>query len=205
MNQTQTMLMALTLALIIVVALMSPDMAVAFVIIGGLLGFYAAYTSAGASPGGPAGAPPNPPATREPFAPLPGAPAPYAIAVGPSRAPEGAGAERYPGAIDVDEYDTEAAYGHRDLSAGDNDLAQPGNPYNRGRISYPTAAAPCADDEANDVEMDGDELAAIQGRVRNDAERVIAGTMNRRRDFDKYFREEVEEAEGRVWWGRHEH
>ena len=34
--------------------------------------------------------------------------------------------------------------------------------------------------------------------------RVTAGTMNRRRDLDKYLREEVEMAENERWWGRNE-
>ena len=35
--------------------------------------------------------------------------------------------------------------------------------------------------------------------------RVTAGTMRRRRALDPYLREELEEAEDRVWWGRHEY
>ena len=79
-----------------------------------------------------------------------------------------------------------------------------GNPYDLDRIHSPAAAGACVDDEANDAEIDGDELATYQARPSNDATRVAAGTMNRRRDMDRYFREEVEEAEDRQWWGRHE-
>ena len=56
----------------------------------------------------------------------------------------------------------------------------------------------------NNDELDGDERMNYQSRSRNDPIRVTAGTMNRRQDMDKYLREEVEEEEGRVWWGRHE-
>jgi hypothetical protein len=119
-----------------------------------------------------------------------------------TRPPAGPG--RYPGAIDIDEYDTEAVYGHRDLTEGDADGVPVGNPYNPGRVSYPPAAEACIDDEANDAEIDADELNTYHVRARNDDTRVEAGTMNRRKTLDKYFREEVEEAEDREWWGRHE-
>lgn len=110
----------------------------------------------------------------------------------------------YPGAIDMDEYDTEGAFGHRDQTEGDMDSVPMGNPYNTGRISYPPAADSCVDDEANDGEIDADELNTYQARARNDATRVTAGTMNRRKDLEKYLEEELEEAYEREWWGRSE-
>ena len=58
--------------------------------------------------------------------------------------------------------------------------------------------------EANDEDIDGDEANTYQVRARNDMVRATAGTMRRRRDMDKYLREEVAEAEDRYWWGRHE-
>lgn len=62
-----------------------------------------------------------------------------------------------------------------------------------------------ADDEANDEAIDGDERLVYQAQSRNDLVRVTEGTMNRRRDLDKYFREEVEEEENRIWYSRHEY
>lgn len=133
---------------------------------------------------------------------LPGAPAPYAAAAPPVTGTEVV--TRYPGAIDVDEYDSDAEFGHRDRTAGDNDHAPVGNPFVRSRVTAPASADACVDDEANDDEIEGDERIAYQGLARNDPERVIAGTMNRRREFDPYVREELEETEDLRWWGRHE-
>ena len=132
---------------------------------------------------------------------LPGAPAPYAVA-----APRVAAAPvtRYPGAIDADEYDSEGMFGHRDRTAGDNDFAPVGNPFVRSRVTAPASADACVDDEANDDEIEGDERMAYQGLARNDPERVIAGIMNRRREFDPYIREELQNEQDRPWWGRHE-
>jgi hypothetical protein len=113
-----------------------------------------------------------------------------------------AGRMRYPGAIEIDEYDTEADAGHVDRSRYDD--APEGNPFDPMRIRSDLAAGPCVDDEANDNEIDGDERMANQGTARNDAARVTAGTINRLKDMDKYFREEVAEAEEREWWGRNE-
>ncbi len=140
--------------------------------------------------------------------PPPGAPAPHAVRSG-LRPGEDAG-EHYPGAIDegdytADEYDSEAPYGHRDRIELDSESAPYGNPYNRGRVAHWPAADACVDDEANDGEIDGDELATYHGRARNDAERVAAGTMNRRRDLDRYLRSECDESENRQWWGNHEY
>lgn len=190
-EQKRVLFLALTFVLVVALVLMCPDAATALLVIGGLLAFCAAFTAAGRERD----------KGSEGFFPLPGAPAPYAVASTTASPPD---AGPYPGAIDLDEYDTEAQYGHRDRTEGDGDYAPAGNPYNRGRISWPAAADACVDDEANDAEMDGDELMTYHGRARNDAERVTAGTMNRRRDMDKYFREEVEIAEQREWWGRHE-
>lgn len=112
------------------------------------------------------------------------------------------GGSAYPGAIELDEYETLASSGHTDRSRYED--PPEGNPFDPMRVRADLAAGPCVDDEANDNEIDGDEKMAYQGSVRNDATRVTAGTINRRRDMDKYFREEVEEAEEREWWGRHE-
>lgn len=220
-SQKQVMLLALTFVVVMIIVMICPDAMTALVIIGALLGFYAAYVAAGAADGtgGGFGAEPKAPRwashhapaaarceggvcpVKEGYNPLPGAPAPHAL-MSVSRAPSDIG--HYPGAIDADEYDSEAAYGHRDRTEGDNEGAPAGNPFNRNRVSFQPAADACIDDEANDAEMDGDELMTHHGRARNDPERVTAGTMNRRRDLDKYFREEVEEAEDREWWGRYE-
>ncbi len=132
---------------------------------------------------------------------LPGAPAPYAVA---ANARAAAPVTRYPGAIDADEYDSEGMFGHRDRTAGDNDFAPVGNPFVRSRVTAPASADACVDDEANDDEIEGDERMAYQGLARNDPERVIAGIMNRRREFDPYIREELLSEENRPWWGRHE-
>jgi hypothetical protein len=190
--------LALTFIVIVIVALLCPDAATALIIIGLLLGLAAAYQASGLA--GPRWATGSQ-APREGYMPLPGAQAPYAVA---SMTAPLADAGRYPGAIDIDEYDSEAEYGHRDRTEGDNENLPRGNPFNTNRISYPPRAGACIDDEANDAEIDGDEGMVYQGTQRNDPTRVTAGTMNRRRDLDRYFREEVEEAEEREWWGRHE-
>ena len=95
-------------------------------------------------------------------------------------------------------------YGDRDQSRQDQWRTPYGNPYNTGREHAPTAAAAWVDDEANDMELDADEACGNNALSRNDATRVTAGTMNRRRDLDKYLREEVEMAENERWWGRNE-
>jgi hypothetical protein len=188
------LLLALTLVIIIVIVLVCADPTIVVALVAALLGFCAAYYALGDRSHKDRGA-------QEAFNPLPGAPAPYAVAATPRQA---ATEHAYPGAIDIDEYDTEAPHGHRDLTEGDNDFMPQGNPYNIGRVSAQLAADSCIDDEANDDQIDGDERITYQVRARNDETRVAAGTMNRRRDMDKYFREEVAEAEDREWWGRHE-
>lgn len=205
----KSLFLALTFILVIIIVLICPDATTAILIIGLLLGFCAAYLSsgggwgAGGSGGFSCDADVNAraPARKEGYWPLPGEPAPHAVA-SMTRPPADAG--HYPGDIDIDEYDTEGAYGHRDATEGDADSVPMGNPYNTGRVSYAPSAAACIDDEANDAEIDADEHNTYQARSRNDATRVAAGTMNRRRDLDRFFREEVEEAEDREWWGRHE-
>lgn len=140
---------------------------------------------------------------REGYFPQPGAGAPHAVGFAGPR-PRAPAPSRYPGAIDGDEYDTDGVLGHRDTLEADGASDPFGNPFNIGRDARPPAAGACEDDEANDAEMDADELNTYQARSRNDETRVEAGVMNRRKTLDKYFREEVEEAEDRQWWGRHE-
>lgn len=125
-------------------------------------------------------------------------------AAGPMFSGSGADAQMYvttddPGADDA------GARGHVDRLAGDNARRRPeGNPFDLGRTATPMAAGPEVDDEANADEVDFDEANTYQARSRNDETRVIAGTMRRRAEMDKYFREEVEEREDLPWWGRHE-
>jgi hypothetical protein len=147
----------------------------------------------------------------EGFWPVPGAPAPYAAASPPAEHPADAG--HYPGAIDLDEYDTEAAseldpqaafFGYRDRTEGDDAGLPRGNPYNTCRVEYPPSAQACGDDEADDGDMDADENAVYSGLYRNDASRVEAGIYNRRRVLDRYLRGELDHHEDRPWWGRHE-
>ena len=102
----------------------------------------------------------------------------------------------YPGAID-----TESEMGHR--TARITDFVPEGNPYVSTRLA-PDHGEVCVDDEANDEEIDGDERMNYQSRSRNDSTRATAGTMNRRKDLDRYLREEVEDEERRVGWGEHE-
>lgn len=202
-KSTQAAFLVLTFVVVIIIAMSCPDLRSALTIIGALAaaGFLAMELAKrhGAS------------LTQraEAYTALPGAPAPYPVKVAPP-APTaelpatGAPRSVYPGAIEVSGYETEPEFGHRDrLDAADRDEPY-GNPYNRSRISRPAAAAADVDDEANDAEMDADELNTYQASARNDAVRVAAGTMNRRTELDPYFREEVEEAEDREWWGRHE-
>lgn len=117
----------------------------------------------------------------------------------------------YPGAVDLKEFevDTDSSgdedswtYGHKDR--GRHEKLKEGNPYNKMRYSAPQAAEADIDDEADDYAMDGDERIVQNAQSRNDAERVIAGTMNRRKALDPYLREELEEEEDRRWWGQHE-
>jgi hypothetical protein len=189
--------LALFFVLVIIVVILSPDVVTALAIIGLLIGLTTACDSmaGGGDSGGDSGGSGDsggcrccggPPVSEERF----------------HSAPAHGG---YPGAIDVDEYDTEPALGHRDRAENDNESAPDGNPYNLGRVGAPHAAAACIDDEANNDEIDGDERASYQARSRNDPTRATAGAMNRRRDLDEYLREEVEKEEDRVWWGRHEY
>ena len=99
---------------------------------------------------------------------------------------------RYPGAID----DKDSRDGDHTVD-GDYDDG-------RGRIAHASTYLRGAHEETNDDLIDGDERMVYQSRSRNDPTRAIAGTMDRRRELDKYLREEVEEEENRVWWGRHE-
>jgi hypothetical protein len=101
-------------------------------------------------------------------------------------------------------YDNDAQYRGGLIDREIDDILPNGNPYNISRSAAPFAAEACIDDEANNNEIDGDERITYQNRSRNDETRVIAGTMNRRRDLDKYFREELEEEEDSRWWGRQE-
>lgn len=209
----RAMFFAMTFVIIIIIILITPDRGNALIIVGLMLGFGAACLAAGAGLPRKGGPPPGPAPGpgpeehrehrehREGFFPAPGAPAPYAVA---SSTIPPADAGHYPGAIDIDEYDTEGAYGHRDTTEGDADAVPVGNPYNTNRVAYPPSADACVDDEANDGEIDADELNTYHARSRNDATRVTAGTMNRRKDLEKYFLEEVAQAEDREWWGRSE-
>lgn len=198
-GQQGALFLALTFVLVIIIVLMSPDAMTALVIVGLLLGLALAYNSMGGRGRDRDDDADSPPTSKEGFY-LPGAPAPYAVSA--PRLP--ARQRSYPGAIDIDEYDTEPGLGHRDRTEGDNDFAPDGNPFNLNRVGASHAASACVDDEANDDELDGDERMNYQARSRNDPTRVTAGTMNRRRDLDKYLREEVDEEDDREWWGRHE-
>jgi len=174
--------LALTFVLVVIIVLMSPDVMTALVIIGLLLGAVLTYDMMGDHGVRAYCKPPPPPHDLGPPVLLRG----------------------YPGAIDINEYDSEPGWGHRDRTERDNEFAPEGNPFNFNRLNAPSAAGACIDDEANDDALDGDERMNYQARSRNDPTRVTAGTMNRRRDFDKYLREEVEEEDDREWWGRHE-
>ena len=50
--------------------------------------------------------------------------------------------------------------------------------------------------------FDGDRVVVEHAKWRNDPYRVAAGRANRQEQFDKYFREELDEEEDRPWWGR---
>ena len=69
-------------------------------------------------------------------------------------------------------------------------------------------APPCAGSlrDASAAELaTGDERMAREGTVRNDAARAAAAALNRRRDLDSVFREELVSEENAVWWGRDEY
>lgn len=194
-------LYALTFVLFIVVVLVAPNVFVVLTLIGLLLAFLCAISERYAPPDTP---------RPDKFWPIPGEPAPHAVFSYTQPSPmKGV----YPGAVELaDDYDEARGdapdsflqWGHRDRMALDAPNAPEGNPFAYGKIATPAAASPCVDDEANDAEMDADELNTYQARSRNDQTRVDAGTMRRRRDLDKYLREEVESSENLWWWGRHE-
>jgi hypothetical protein len=95
--------------------------------------------------------------------------------------------------------------GHPDRYATDNEKAPAGNAYDLSRTAAPKSRAACVDDEANDDEMDIDERSVNSRLAMSDPTRTTAGTMNRRKMLDKYFREEVTAEEDRMWYGRHEY
>ena len=201
------MLWALTVIVVLVVVISCPDAAAAILAVGLLLRLGSLLGP------GPAGAWP-PSAGRPTPAPVCLSPTTAStavvarIAAPAAAAPAGASAPEppYPGAIDyavvgVEVESAEWAGAHRP-SRGDEAPAPEGNPY--ARYSAPQAAAPCLDDEADGSALDGDEKMTHQAFSRNDPLRATMGSMARRRDLDYYFREEVEDEEGRVWWGSHE-
>ncbi len=210
LDQATSYFIALTIVVILVVILSCADRATMFLIVGLLVGIGLAYSTTVGAGGKHEHKSESRDGSmehqrpREGFFPVPGAPAPYPVSALYPAAPAPAYPNRYPGAIDTDEYETEADYGHRDRTEGDSQALPQGNPFNPGRVAFPPAAGPEVDDEANDAEIDADELNTYQGRSRNDSTRVTAGTMNRRKDLDKYFREELDEAYDREWWGRAE-
>jgi len=196
-SQRRLMFLAFTFIVIVAIILVSPDTRTALLIVAALLAAATAYAATR-----PDSTPAATDGRREGYAPLPGAPPPYPAGVlGTKRA---ANEDRYPGSIEVDDYDTEAEYGHRDRMDGDNEDMPYGNPYNRSRISRPEGAGVEIDDEANSAEMDADELNTYHVAARNDPERVAAGTINLRKNITPYLEEECEEAQNREWWGVHE-
>ena len=60
-------------------------------------------------------------------------------------------------------------------------------------------------DESNNDILDGDERISANSLSRNDNVAVIAGSMKRTSDLDKYMREEVEQEEDSRWWGNNEY
>lgn len=219
------LLLALTIVVVLIIVLMLPAQVVLVGVLGALFGYYVACSGHNGHSGHSGhkhrekfageytGAPPPPP-----YTPLAGSPELYGPADEPAplpvfsdtaRPPQEmmgatgvAGRLQYPGAIELDEYETEADAGHVDRSR--YEVAPEGNPFDPMRVRSDLAAAPCVDDEANDNEIDGDERMANQGTARNDATRVTAGTINRLKDMRKYLEEETLEAEEREWWGRNE-
>ena len=70
-------------------------------------------------------------------------------------------------------------------------------------------APPCGSGSLRDVSAaelaTGDERIAREGTVRNDAARAAAAALNRRRDLDGLFREELVSEGDSIWWGRYEY
>jgi hypothetical protein len=199
-RQKQILFVALTFIVIVIIAMICPDVFTTFGVLAILVGFVVAYVTAGE---------PEVEPHEGFFTGMPGKPPPYAVSAplpeGPTAQPMLNEPGVYPGAIDgVDDHDSDAGYGHLDRDVGENAEMAYGNIYNRNRVESPQAAEACLDDEANDAEMDGDELMTFQGRARNDAERVTAGSMNRRKMMGPYLQEELAESEQRQWWGRSE-
>lgn len=204
-------LLGLTLLIIIVVALVAPDLAAALALAALVLVFYVLWLR-GAPPGRGEGAG----AAREPYA--TGAPT-YernpAIGLGYASSRPSGGRTAYPGAIRIDpghavsaaEHGAPDSYlwwGNVDALEADTAGLPYGNPYNTGRLAFPAAAGPCVDDMADDSELDGDEQITYQVRARNDPTRVTAGSIDRKNWFSQYVDEELGQAEARVWWGEHE-
>jgi hypothetical protein len=185
------MMVALTIVVLFIIVILSPSPAMAIIEVGVVLALCGTWVRQ--APFLSCGAP------QENFT-VPGMAPPRAVSAPATTAAAGA----YPGAIEVDDHGAAARYGHEDRARGANRRAPAGNAFNAGRVAAPTGDAPCLDDEANDAEIDGDERINYQSLSRNDATRVTAGTMNRRRELDPYFREELDQEEDSRWWGRHE-
>lgn len=191
-----TTFIALTFVLILVVIIMSSDAPIlALIIIGLLIGF--AVRSGGGTPMDFCSC------SRAP-ARLQDHPVPRGCpGVGHSRAGRYDRAPSYLGAFnkahnDDDGRDDGRTYDGRTYDDDDDRDDDDRDGGRDGKRAYKRAY------DDNDDELDGDERMNYQSRSRNDPIRVTTGTMNRRQDMDKYLREEVEEEEDRVWWGRHE-
>ena len=95
--------------------------------------------------------------------------------------------------------------GHRDLKKNENRDAPVGNIANVTATSAPYAAPIPIYQENNTHSIDYDESNAFQGLARNDPLRPTIGIIDRGSMMDDFLREELEDAEGKEWWGNGEY
>lgn len=91
--------------------------------------------------------------------------------------------------------------GHRDLKKNENRNAPIGNIANITATNAPYASAIPIYSELSTNALDYDESNAFQGLARNDPLRPTIGIIDRGSMMDSFLREELEDAEGKEWWG----
>lgn len=134
---------------------------------------------------------------------LPGAPVPTIGHVPHQAKPLPA---EYPGAVVFEQegIDTEGVLvdGTSDrLANGTLD----GEVYNASREDWGPGTAGWKGAESNNAALNFDERIANNSLSRNDPTRPTVGTMRRRCEMDRFFREEVAAREQDEWWGNHEY
>lgn len=117
------------------------------------------------------------------------------------------GAEAYPGALSEADLaglasSELAAWGHS--TEEQPDMPAFGNPA-RTAFSGPVRREECSGARCPSVQAgDADERLAYQARSRNDTTRSDTGALRLIDQANRYYREELDEEEDTVWWGRDE-